>query len=601
MQCPASQLVVRRLVFGLVLCGFAASAQPTPVPAFDLERGRLNPSGAHGLLVESADLLEPLNWRVGLALQYEHDPLVLLLDGHRAGAVVGSRLATTVVGTLGVADGLEVSAQLPVVLLQRGADLSSLGVAPVRGGSAAGTLWFAARAALAQQGHGAPLDLALGVALGLPFGSPEALTTDGDLAVMPSVSAGRRLTRMVRLGGSVSANLRKVTSLGTPVTVSAELGSVISPAVVLEVDGGGPRAELSARLDVPLTRIGLGAEVDLGVRYRVVDLLELYALGGPGFGPLPGTPAFRVLAGVAMSSALAHPAAERPVDCVAEPARCPTMDQDADGVPNGSDACPLVPGVERGQAGTAVGCPDLDSDQDGVLDSADRCPATAGSLEFRGCAVPDADGDGLADAEDLCPRSAGTRRYQGCPDTDGDGLPDRADQCPTELGVIELGGCPDRDADGDGIVDRLDACQGESGSQENEGCPVRRTQLVGLSRERLILKEQVHFASNRAEILPQSQLLLQQLAQILTQHPHITSLSIEGHTDSRGDPTLNLALSRQRAEAVRRALSAVGVRIPLTATGFGSTQPIAPNDSEAGRQANRRVEFVFGTAQPLSF
>ena len=67
---------------------------------------------------------------------------------------------------------------------------------------------------------------------------------------------------------------------------------------------------------------------------------------------------------------------------------------------------------------------------------------------------------------------------------------------------------------------------------------------------------------------------------------------IAGHTDNVGDASFNLALSKQRAEAVRQYLIAKGIDgVLLTSTGYGDTQPIASNDDEAGRAMNRRVDF----------
>ncbi|WP_339108328.1 OmpA family protein [Thioclava sp. GXIMD4216] len=77
-------------------------------------------------------------------------------------------------------------------------------------------------------------------------------------------------------------------------------------------------------------------------------------------------------------------------------------------------------------------------------------------------------------------------------------------------------------------------------------------------------------------------------------------LEIDGHTDSQGRDEMNMALSRDRANAVLEALAARGVPVRnLTAKGYGETQPIADNGTEAGREANRRIEFVLLDEQPL--
>jgi OOP family OmpA-OmpF porin len=69
---------------------------------------------------------------------------------------------------------------------------------------------------------------------------------------------------------------------------------------------------------------------------------------------------------------------------------------------------------------------------------------------------------------------------------------------------------------------------------------------------------------------------------------------VEGHTDSTGTPEHNLALSERRAEAVRGFLlqqPALEGR-QIVARGYGATRPAAPNDTDANRQRNRRVEIV---------
>lgn len=86
--------------------------------------------------------------------------------------------------------------------------------------------------------------------------------------------------------------------------------------------------------------------------------------------------------------------------------------------------------------------------------------------------------------------------------------------------------------------------------------------------------------------------LLKEIATLLRENPEV-KLSVEGHTDDRGDPAENAKLSVSRAQAVCRALSECGV-FPkrLVPHGFGATLPLADNTSEDGRQRNRRVQFL---------
>jgi OOP family OmpA-OmpF porin len=101
------------------------------------------------------------------------------------------------------------------------------------------------------------------------------------------------------------------------------------------------------------------------------------------------------------------------------------------------------------------------------------------------------------------------------------------------------------------------------------------------------------FATGSAEIQPGSAGTLEQIGQMLQQHPEL-KLTIEGHTDNVGQPAANLQLSQRRADAVKAYLvSKYGVAAGrLDAKGYGDTKPVASNDSDAGRQQNRRVELV---------
>ena len=85
---------------------------------------------------------------------------------------------------------------------------------------------------------------------------------------------------------------------------------------------------------------------------------------------------------------------------------------------------------------------------------------------------------------------------------------------------------------------------------------------------------------------------LAKISGILISHPGLT-LEVDGHTDSVGSDAVNLTLSERRADTVRAYLVAQGVGPDtITAHGFGKEQPVATNDTAAGRQLNRRVEIV---------
>jgi OOP family OmpA-OmpF porin len=99
------------------------------------------------------------------------------------------------------------------------------------------------------------------------------------------------------------------------------------------------------------------------------------------------------------------------------------------------------------------------------------------------------------------------------------------------------------------------------------------------------------FDSGKATIKSSSFPSLDKVANVLTKNP-AWKLNLVGHTDSQGDDTFNMNLSKARAEAVKQYLTGKGVGSErITATGKGETMPIADNNTAQGRQDNRRVEF----------
>ncbi|WP_151805961.1 OmpA family protein [Acinetobacter bereziniae] len=104
---------------------------------------------------------------------------------------------------------------------------------------------------------------------------------------------------------------------------------------------------------------------------------------------------------------------------------------------------------------------------------------------------------------------------------------------------------------------------------------------------------EVNFATDQANILPESQTQIEQVIQLLKNNPEL-KLTINGHTDGSGDAKHNQALSEQRANAVVKALTDnTGIQQNrLTAKGFGDTQPVAENSTENGKALNRRVELI---------
>jgi outer membrane protein OmpA-like peptidoglycan-associated protein len=100
------------------------------------------------------------------------------------------------------------------------------------------------------------------------------------------------------------------------------------------------------------------------------------------------------------------------------------------------------------------------------------------------------------------------------------------------------------------------------------------------------------FAVGKSDLQSAARTNLTNLATILTKYPD-TEILIEGHTDATGSDDSNLTLSRNRAGSVANYLEGLSVSpTRFTTMGYGESQPIADNESESGRQANRRVELA---------
>ena len=229
----------------------------------------------------------------------------------------------------------------------------------------------------------------------------------------------------------------------------------------------------------------------------------------------------------------------------------------------------------------------LDTDGDGVNDDLDKCPGTpAGTaVDSSGCPLPqDDDGDGVTNDIDKCPGTPAGARVDasGCElDSDGDGVGDSRDQCPnTPAGAkVDERGC-ELDGDGDGIVDSQDKCPDTPKGErvDNTGCPFKKELLL----------QGVKFDTNSADLLPESIPVLNNAIATLKRYPEV-NVEVAGHTDSRGSDAFNLNLSARRAESVLKFLQDGGVSNAMTSRGYGERQPLASNDTDDGRQQNRRV------------
>ena len=143
----------------------------------------------------------------------------------------------------------------------------------------------------------------------------------------------------------------------------------------------------------------------------------------------------------------------------------------------------------------------------------------------------------------------------------------------------------DLDSDGDGVPDSLDKCPNtpKGIKVDQVGCPVPIPGKVSIT----LL---VEFDFDKAVVKPQYHGDIEKVANFLKAYPKTTG-DLEGHTDSIGTEDYNMKLSKRRAESVKKYLvekfNIEGSR--LTTVGYGESQPVASNKTDAGRQKNRRV------------
>ena len=200
----------------------------------------------------------------------------------------------------------------------------------------------------------------------------------------------------------------------------------------------------------------------------------------------------------------------------------------------------------------------------------------------------DTDGDGITDDMDKCPNEKGTAKYNGCPipDSDGDGINDELDKCPTQAGPANRNGCPITDRDNDGIDDEKDKCPDVAGTAANNGCPevpAEVTKMLSSSARNLT------FTTSSAKLSTTANTSLNQVVKVLNENPTL-KVKIEGHTDNVEKNAETL--SESRANAVKTYLTSRGISADrIEVEGFGSTMPIADNNTAAGKTRNRRVEL----------
>lgn len=511
----------------------SAHAQ-TVAKGFALQRFSPGEMGSEWFAADSLDIRGSGRFALGFVLDYAHKPLVIFDgDGNELVAPIKYQAFAHLGASVNIASRLRLAVSVPIGMTGAGTEgiFDNL-TYRVTDGVALGDVRAAADVALIGE-DGDPFRLALGVQAYFPTGKRDAYTGDSKFRIIPRLAAAGdaglfAYALQVGFNGRLLDENFGSQPLGNTITFGAAAGLRIGDVLL------GPEAygETSIKKDKFLKGPNTPAEVLFGVHWAITESWRLGVGAGHGFTTAIGSPDIRVLAGLTYYSPLPE-----------EPALPPPP--------------PPPPPL-----------PPPDRDHDGVLDIDDACPDEPGLVALKGC--PDTDKDGITDKEDACPKEAGPRNdnpaKNGCPpppDTDKDGILDADDACPDVAG----------DADPD---------------PKKNGCP-----KVRITKGAIEILERIEFDTGKATLRPESDPLLAAIRRALAEHPEIRLVRLEGYTDSRGKPAFNLKLSQARVDSVMAWLTDHGIEPErMIAKGFGKASPVATNNTDEGRQRNRRVQIV---------
>jgi outer membrane protein OmpA-like peptidoglycan-associated protein len=578
--------------FGLAALLSAGSAAAQGASG-SLERFQPAPAGDAMFGVPSPAIGGHLVPKATAIFDFAYKPLSIQDQTGKRYLIVSRQAFLHVDAALALWDRVLVTVDMPFALVQAGDSPTVAGATFASpSGAHVGDLRLGARARIWGDYWDA-FQIGVGGYVWAPTAGKGSFAGDGAVRGQPQLLMGGRASHFVwsaMLGSTLHA-------ASHPHSFDAGLGAAavfgeeffqIGPELTVSVPFSKDRS-FSTPTAVITTASPAAAELLIGAKIRPIRPLVIGAGLGPGLTHGYGTPVLFAVGSIGY-----------------EPLPPKTSDRDEDGIPDAEDACPDVKGV-RDPDPKKNGCPP-DRDGDGIADVDDACPDVKGvrsdDPKKNGC-PPDRDGDGIVDAEDACPDVKGVRsddpKKNGCPpesDRDGDGILDAVDACPDVKGVAssdpKKNGCPP-DRDEDGIPDAEDACPDVKGVSDPDpkknGCP-----HVVVTKTEIVINQQVHFLFGKSKISqtvdPVSDSLLTEVRDAIQAHPEMKHIEVQGHADNIGDAQFNQLLSEARARAVRDWLVQRGIPAEkLSAKGYGSRVPTAPNDSENGRAENRRVEF----------
>ena len=596
---------IARALGSLLAVSFFAVSAEAQVPVntgtgFAVNRYEPSERGSQWFAMDSLDFRGMVRPAFGVIADYQSLPLVIYdKNGDLRSSIIDHQLTLHVGASIVLAESIRIAASMPFVPLVEGeqGNLDGVTYEAPKNEQTFGDFRFSFDVSLFNNGNKDPIAMAIGASAWAPTGDRGSYQSDHTFRGSPHLLiAGTPGVFTYAIKGGVMIRAEDArpfagSAVGHELIYGASVGlSLADHRLIIGPEFFGSTTLTEQSFKTRSTPF----EMIFGARYMCECGLRFGAGGGPGLTRGYGSPEYRLLGIIEWS-----PEVEE--------------DRDKDGIVDKEDACPDDKGVHSDDP-KKNGCPPeekvlppkpADRDGDGILDADDACPDTAGvktdDPKTNGCA--DKDGDGIYDPVDACVDVPGIKsedpKLNGCPDPDRDkdGVPNAEDACPDTAGVKttdpKTNGCPDTDRDKDGIPNDTDACPDEPGKPDPDpkrnGCP-----KAFVSQGQIKILDQVKFKTGSAEILPgkDSQEVLEAVAKVLRDHPEITKVRIEGHTDNTGTAKINTKLSGDRAASVVKWLVKNGIdKGRLSSQGFGSDRPLDTNTTEEGRKNNRRVEF----------
>lgn len=564
----------------LILCPIAAEA----AEGFNSHLLHPSPFAGRYLTFEDAQTLPRMRWALGALIDYANAPVEVRRDNQRTSGIVDSVLTTDLTGSFAPHDLVSVGLHMPIHWYNRSRSYDDLGAAD--GGrsrqnrTSMGDIRLAAKVRILEEGIW-PFGVAVTPFATFPTGDARAMLGDGRVTggFTGTYEINLAWLRMALAGGWRYRGGSDVlgTSVRNAYPIAAGVSRDIIEALNLSLEMHGEIFESDHNDDF----VGNPLELDLVGRHQFTRDLRILGGGGPGLTNGVGSPDFRLFAGVDY----------RPV----KEAQPPPSTGNLRVVVQNRQGDPLE--AEVGLDGPELR---LGNTIDGSLVLTDVAP---GSYRAR---VSRADFEtGVAEAIIYAGQTATitvvlypleTRLAVIVLDKDkGHRLESRIIAFPgtAEEKIYENPGGEMSVEFAPGPVTFTAVAEGYEAVMTKADVEAHATTTVTVHLRRKIEKAgQLFFDLDSAELRPDTKIVLRDVAEkIISLSPK--RVIIEGHTSDDGSDEHNLKLSQRRAESVRAFLVERGVPgATLAVESYGESRPIASNETDEGRERNRRVEFI---------